>query len=61
MIKRLFPNWDLLRKSKMCRWCPDDSTWKTLRLKVGSVDVWVCRNHTDEALDEVIEYWKEVK
>lgn len=60
MIRRFFPNWDALRKLKMCRWCPGDKTIGTLRVRTKNVDVWVCREHTDQALDEVIRCWKEI-
>lgn len=61
MIKRFFPNWEMLRRSKMCRYCPGDQTPGVARVKVGSVDIWVCREHVDNALDDVIRYWNEVK
>lgn len=61
MIKRFFPNWDLLRRSKMCRYCPGDQTPGVARVKVGSVDVRVCGKHIDDALDDVILNWDQVK
>ena len=61
MIRRIFPSWEVFRKSKMCRWCPGDETPGTRRVKAAQVDVWVCEAHIDNALDDVIRYWKEVK
>lgn len=60
MIKRFFPNWAMARKSKMCRYCPGDETPGIVRVKVKSVDIWVCGNHVDNALDDVIAHWKGV-
>lgn len=59
--KRFFPNGDLAVRSKLCRWCTPKDIPGILHVQAATVDVWVCREHTDNALDEVIRHWNEVK
>lgn len=51
--------WRIWRKPEPCRYC--NTLESVVRIKVtGNHAIWVCRQHTDNALDDIIRHWKEV-
>lgn len=51
--------WRVWRKPEPCRYC--SALEAVIHVKVtGNHSIWACRQHTDEALDDIIRYWREV-
>lgn len=49
--------WRVWRKPEPCQYC--QALERVIRIKVtGSHVIWVCHEHTDDALDDIIKQWK---